>query len=76
MRKPYRTSSVPIPDAALLTVGEVAKITGLSVYKVARLADRGVFESDRTEGGHRRIRSGSVDAYLASDLVATDGVAS
>lgn len=65
---------MPLPDTACLTVGEVVKLTGLTVYKVCRLSDRGVLVADRTEGGHRRITAASVNAYLDSAL-ASDGVA-
>lgn len=68
--------AVPLPDSALLTVGEVQKLTDLSVYKIVRLCDRGVLVADRTEGGHRRITASSVDAYLASPISADRAVAS
>lgn len=53
-----------IPSDAKLRVGDVARLIGKSSDTVRRLADRGLFTYERTEGGQRLITAGSVEAYL------------
>jgi excisionase family DNA binding protein len=50
-------------DLTLLTPLQAARALGLSESSVRRLCDQGALESERTAGGHRRIRPGAVSAY-------------
>jgi excisionase family DNA binding protein len=45
---------------------EVARRLGLAVRSVQLMVDRGELEAWKTPGGHRRIRRGSVDRWLAA----------
>jgi excisionase family DNA binding protein len=45
---------------------EVARRLGLAVRSVQLMVDRGELEAWKTPGGHRRIRRGSVDGWLAA----------
>lgn len=47
------------------TTVEVARRLGLAVRSVQLMVDRGELEAWKTPGGHRRIRSQSVDRWLA-----------
>lgn len=51
-----------------LTSGEAAQYLHLSVDTINDLADRGVLRCTRTEGGHRRFRRSTLDAYRRDQL--------
>ncbi len=46
-----------------LTTQEVSKYLGLSVGTVQRMVENGVLEAIKTEGGHRRIYTESLETY-------------
>lgn len=48
----------------LLTPRQVAKAIGVSESSLKRWCDRGLIATERTAGGHRRMRLGDVLAYL------------
>ena len=61
------TAERPDPDA-LLTPGEVAELFDVTPKTVGRWHDAGILDGERTLGGHRRFRAGSV--YELLDLLA------
>jgi excisionase family DNA binding protein len=48
-----------------MTVGQAARILGVTPQTVSRWADEGRLPHDRTEGGHRRFRVADIAALLA-----------
>ena len=58
---------------ALLTTAEAAKLLDVSLPYVVMLCDAGQLGELLTEGGHRRIWSSAVDAYLAARAKENEG---
>lgn len=48
------------------TPPQAAKILGLSVNTVRRMADSGRLKAKTSDGGHRKISEATIQAYLAS----------
>ena len=48
------------------TAPQLARMLGVNESTVKRWIDRGILHSIRTPGGHRRIREGDLQAFLAS----------
>lgn len=69
MREDFESDTV----TPLVSIGEVARLLGLSEKVVRRLADRGDIPSHRTPGGHRRFE---LAAVLAATRGASDPAAS
>jgi excisionase family DNA binding protein len=61
---------------ALLSTAEAAELLDVSFPYVAMLCDAGQLGELLTEGGHRRIWSSAVDAYLAARAQENEGTPS
>lgn len=61
--------------AALMKVGEVAQLLGVTPSTVSDYLDRGDLEGIFLPSGHRRIRRDSVDRLLAGVGPEQDGAA-
>lgn len=61
--------------AALMKVGEVALLLGVSPSTVSDYLDRGDLDGIFLPSGHRRIRRESVDRLLATTAPDQDGAA-
>lgn len=61
---PRVNHAAAIPDTCSTT--EAARRLGMAVRSVQLMVDRGELQAWKTPGGHRRILSSSLDAWLAS----------
>ena len=55
----------------LLSIGQAAAITGLSVDTIRRYANEGRLPAARTPGDHRRFRRADVEALVAEQAGVT-----
>lgn len=59
---------MPADEPFDLQPAQAARLLGVGVSTVQRLADSGGIPSMRTPGGHRRFRRSDLDAYRARQI--------
>lgn len=79
MTTAHRHADVPLAalddaDAALFTVGQVARLLGVPIAQLRRLDERGVVRPGRSEGNQRRYSRREMGRVREALALAADGV--